>query len=96
MDSECGASTEQSNVFRRWYKPKGAKGNIYCYYTTQLGGKPLNSTTKWFNMINDGNKLLLIKNTRSNTLAFSLGIIPLERMVKTISQGREKDLRTRK
>ncbi len=63
MDSECGASTEQSNVFRRWYKPKGVKGNIYCYYTTQLGGKPLNSTTKWFNTINHSNELLIIKNT---------------------------------
>jgi hypothetical protein len=76
MDSECGASTEQSNVFRRWYKPKGVKGNIYCYYASQLGGKPLYSTSKWFNTVNYGKELLLIKSTRSNSLAFSLGIIP--------------------
>ncbi len=63
LDS-TGEATEHTNVFRKWFKPKGSKSNIYCYYATAKGKKPNSeSNEKWFTKI-----------TNANILVFSSGI----------------------
>ena len=95
LDS-TGEATEHTNVFRKWYKPKGSKSNIYCYYATSKGKKPnTESNEKWFTKITNARDLLEVKKTRSNILVFSSGITtpPQDNVNKRHRKGR--DLRTR-